>query len=105
MPEKQSKRKRRDPHKFARDVYKLVHTTKFMIPKLCFCRLVREILQSESKTVTRMTTIAFEAIQEATEMYVTNFLEDAYRCTLHRGQVTIKPMDMVLLRSIRRDLI
>lgn len=53
----------------------------------------------------RMQSLALEALQEATEMYVVQFLEDAYRCTMHRNQVTLKPSDLTLVRTLRGGLL
>lgn len=86
-----------------REIYKLQTSTKLLIPKLPFCRVVREILHKDGGDW-RVQSLALEALQEATEFYLTQFFEDAYRCTLHRNQVTLKTSDFVLVRTLRRNL-
>lgn len=102
---RQVRRKQSQPKatKLLRTIWDLQQSTKLLLPKLSFCRVVREILNSNGEF--RMHSLALEALQEATEMYVTQFMEDAYRCTLHRGQVTLKPLDMVLVRSLRNGML
>lgn len=96
-------RKQRKPQKIAvlREIWMLQQSTKLLIPKLPFCRVVREILLQRGGQEMRLQGLALEALQEATEMYMTQFMEDAYRCTLHRNQVTLKTSDMVLVRTLR----
>ncbi|CAL1278108.1 unnamed protein product [Larinioides sclopetarius] len=43
---------------------------------------------------------AFDALQEATEYYLSCLFEDANLCALHAGRVTIKVRDMQLARRI-----
>lgn len=57
-----------------------------------------------SQDVTHYTTTALEAIQEATEMFLTQILQDAYMLTLHRRCVTLSASDMVLIRSLKFNL-
>lgn len=76
-------------------------STKLLIPRLPFCRLVKEILH-QHLAEGRMQPAAIEALQESAEIYVTLFLEDAYRCTLHRGQVTLQVKDLTLVRTLRK---
>uniref|UniRef100_A0A1A9ZGI5 Core Histone H2A/H2B/H3 domain-containing protein n=1 Tax=Glossina pallidipes TaxID=7398 RepID=A0A1A9ZGI5_GLOPL len=103
----QSRRKktaptRRDVH-FLREVRHLQMRTDFMIPRLPFSRLVREIIAQHSTIVCKMTATAFEALQTATEMYVGQRLQDAYMLTLHRKCVTLQVKDMKLIQMLRID--
>lgn len=50
----------------------------------------------------RITPQALNALQESLEMYLTQFFEDAYSCTLHRGRLTLTPKDMQLISFLRR---
>lgn len=86
-----------------REMYRLQSSTHLLIPKMPFCRVVREILHEVNSTHMRVQSLALEALQEATEFYMTQFFEDAYRCTLHRKAVTLKTSDFVLVRSLRRN--
>ena len=56
----------------------------FLIRKLPFQRLVREIAQ-EFNTDLRFTSDAIFALQEAREVYLVNLMEDGNLCTIHRG--------------------
>lgn len=73
-----------------------------MIPKLPFARLVRDIVQDMSLTNLRWNTLALSALQEATEVFMTQLLEDAYLVTLHSKRVTLMVHDIQLVRRIQR---
>jgi histone H3/H4 len=60
-------------------------------------------MQERSREIDRITPQAFAALQEATETYVVNLLEDSYRATLNRGQVTLQVKDIELVRLLRRE--
>ena len=49
----------------------------------------------------RFQTTAVDALQEASEQYLVNLLEDANLCAIHAKRVTIMPKDMRLARKIR----
>ncbi|KAH8403673.1 hypothetical protein KR215_000883 [Drosophila sulfurigaster] len=80
-----------------REIRRLQRTTSFMIPRMCFARLVRQILFEETNPGWRMSTAALEALQTATEMYITQRMEDAFLLTLHRGRVTLDLRDLRLV--------
>lgn len=87
-----------------REIWQYQKSTRLLLPKAPFSRLVRETLTSHGDQL-RMQSLALEALQEATEMYVVQFMEDSYRCTLHRKQVTLKASDMVLVRTLRGTML
>uniref|UniRef100_A0A1B0G7N6 Core Histone H2A/H2B/H3 domain-containing protein n=1 Tax=Glossina morsitans morsitans TaxID=37546 RepID=A0A1B0G7N6_GLOMM len=103
----QSRRKKTAPTRrdvgFLREVRRLQMTTDFMIPRLPFSRLVREIVAQHSTIVWQMTATALEALQMAAEMYVGQRLQDAYMLTLHRKCVTLQVKDMKLINILRID--
>lgn len=70
-----------------------------LIPKMPFCRLVKEILHSHGDF--RMTKDSLDALQEASESYLVGVFGDAFRLTLHRQRVTIQPTDIQLLLYLR----
>lgn len=72
-----------------------------MIPKLCFSRLVREVMQEIHHELYRVTPDCLHALQESAELYLTHFLSDAYLCTVHRGRLTLVPKDMQLALRLR----
>lgn len=84
-----------------REIKRLQNSTDNLIPRLPFARLVREILMSFNCDGYRIQRLALEALQEASEMYLTLLMEDAYRCTLHRQRLTLMPIDIQLVRLIR----
>lgn len=102
-PRKISLNAKRNPPKSA------IHEIKYLqnkhkghiIPRLPFARLVREILIRFGASEFRIQLKALEALQEASEMYLTQLLEDAYRCTLHRQRQTLLPIDVQLVRIVR----
>lgn len=98
------RRKQRRPvlRKVDREVWLLQKSTNLLLPKLSFARVVKEILMSTRPNITwRMQSEALEGLQEAAEMYIVQFMEDAYKCTLHGNRVTLKASDMLLVRSLR----
>ncbi|KAL9921478.1 centromere identifier [Glossina fuscipes fuscipes] len=103
----QSRRKKTAPTKRGvralREIRLLQMRTDFMIPRLPFSRLVREIICQHSTTVSKVTSAAFEALQTATEAYIEQKLHDAYMLTLHRKCVTLHINDMRLLHILRID--
>ncbi|XP_059225374.1 histone H3-like centromeric protein cid [Stomoxys calcitrans] len=90
--------------RFLRDVKYLQNRTEFLIPRLPFSRVVREILMSMSQSVTHVTPTALEALQASSEMYLTQRLQDAYMLTLHRGRVTLDVRDMQLINFLKMYL-
>lgn len=106
---KQNKTKSTKSDGVLSEIADLQNNNNLIIPRLPFARLVREILQRNSnnnhddggKCYTRITVQALLALQESSEMYMTQFMEDAYRLTFHRNQVTLKVSDMELTRFLR----
>lgn len=81
-------------------------TTNLLIPKLPFSRLIREIATTiipRTKDV-RFQSSALLALQEASEVYLVQLMEDTVLCAVHARRVTIMPRDMNLARRIRGEL-
>ncbi|CAD6236847.1 GSCOCG00008261001-RA-CDS [Cotesia congregata] len=78
-------------------------TTKLIIPKLPFSRLVREIMHElfPRSEIFRMQVTALEALQEATEMYLVQFFEDSILLAYHSKRITLMQRDMILMRRLR----
>lgn len=71
-----------------------------LIKKLPFQRLVREIAQQFcDKFRFQISTIL--ALQEASEMYLTDLFENTNLCAIHAKRMTIMPRDMKLALRIR----
>jgi histone H3 len=92
------KRKGREP-KVLQEIRKLQSTTAPLIPRACFLRVVREIMNRMGEF--RISRVAIEALREAAETYSTNVLSDAYMITQNRRQVTLQPRDIHLLMMLR----
>lgn len=97
-----NKRKQRIPkaNLYKEMKYLQAKTTNIM-PKLPFSRLVREILVKYSTVDIRISGTALVALQESSELYLTQFFEDAYRAAVHRDRVTLTVKDMELTRYLR----
>jgi histone H3 len=87
-----------------REVRKYQKTTEHLIRKAPFVRLVRECLFKTKESI-RLSASACEAIQDATESYMTGLLSDANLCTLHAKRVTLMPRDLKLARRLRGERI
>lgn len=96
------------PHRFRpgtvalREIRKYQKGTAFLIRKLPFQRLVREIAQ-DFRADLRFQSSAVMALQEAAEAYLVGLFEDTNLCAIHAGRVTIMPKDMQLARRIRGE--
>lgn len=72
------------------------------IPRLPFARLVHSFLVNDRRSQNfRVTRDALEALQLASEIYLSGVLGDAYQITLSRKQVTLLPRDINILMYLR----
>lgn len=85
-----------------REIRKYQESTEFLIRKLPFHRLVREI-GAEFIDDLRFSGASLMAIQEVAEAYMVGALEDANLAAIHANRVTIQPKDLQLVRSIRGE--
>jgi histone H3 len=98
----------RKPHRYRpgtvalREIRRYQRSTELLIARLPFERLVREIAQ-DYKTDLRFTADAFSALQEASEAYVVELMENTNLETIHRGHDTIEPRDIQIARRIRGE--
>ncbi|EDV98517.1 histone H3-like centromeric protein cid [Drosophila grimshawi] len=83
--------------KVHREIVRLQHSELFMIPRLPFSRVVREIMMEHTRAPFCITKTALEAIQTATEMYLTQRFQDAFMLTQYRSRVTLEVRDMALV--------
>lgn len=73
-----------------------------LIPKLPFSRVVREIMQKVSlQADLKITPDALSALLESSSCYLTQMFDDAYRITLNRNRMTLKPEDLQILFYLR----
>lgn len=86
-----------------KEIHRLQGTVHNLIPKLSFGRLIREVLSEYSHRSLKVTPQMLECLQESAEVYLMQVFSDSYRCTLHRGRVTLIPKDMELALMLRRN--
>lgn len=85
-----------------REIRRYQSSTKLLISKLAFQRLVREISQDFAPDL-RFQPSALLALQEATESYIVGVFDDMNLCAIHARRVTIMPRDLQLALRIRRE--
>ena len=96
------------PHRYRpgtvalREIRRYQKSTKVLIRKLPFKRLVREIAHT-FKSDLRFQTAAIGALQEASEAYLVGLFEDTNLCAIHAKRVTIMPKDLRLARRLRGE--
>ena len=67
--------------------------------------MVREITQEQGMIADlRFTPDAIFALQEASEVFLVNLMEDANLCTIHHGRITITPKDYQLVMRMRERM-
>ena len=97
------KRRRARPGTVAlQEIRKYQKSTKTLIRKLAFQRLVREI-GCDFITDLRFSSDAICALQEASEAYLVGLFEDTNLCAIHAKRVTIEPKDLQLARRLRGE--
>ncbi|GAB4814687.1 hypothetical protein N2152v2_001733 [Parachlorella kessleri] len=108
-PQPQKRKHRRRPGALAlKEIRQFQRSTKLLIPKAPFHRLLREILASvPTKEVPadqlRLSVKGAAALQEAAEAYLVGLMEDAMLCAVHAKRVTLMVKDMSLAKRIRGD--
>jgi len=96
------------PHRFRpstvalREIRKYQKSTELLLRKLPFQRLIREVAQ-DFQTDLRFQCHAVQALQDASEAYLTSLFEDTNLCAIHAKRVTIYPKDIQLARRIRGE--
>ncbi|TKR63592.1 hypothetical protein L596_027403 [Steinernema carpocapsae] len=84
------------------EIKKYQNSTRNLIPRAAFGRVIREIAQAVMKDC-RFKMDALLAIQEAAEAYMACFFEDANLVAIHAKRVTIMPKDMALIKRLRKN--
>ena len=85
-----------------REIRRYQKSTKLLIRRLPFQRLVREVAQNYKAEV-RFQSAAIEALQESAEAYLAGLFEDTNLCAIHAKRVTIFPKDMQIARRLRGE--
>lgn len=96
------------PHRYRpgtvalREIRRYQKSTDLLLRKLPFQRLVRELAQ-KFRSELRFQSSAIEALQQASEAYLTGLFEDTNLVAIHTKRCTIFPKDMQLARRIRGE--
>ncbi|XP_050843586.1 histone H3-like centromeric protein A isoform X2 [Serinus canaria] len=95
-------RRRRPGQRALQEIRKYQNSTRLLLRRGPFARLVREICLLFTRGVDyRWQQMALMALQEAAEAFMVRLLEDAYLCSLHARRVTLFPKDLQLARRLR----
>ena len=90
--------------KALKEIRKYQKTVDLSFKKLPFSRLVREISQDlPGKSKVRWQRRAIDALQDASEAYIIDLMNDANLCAIHAKRVTIMVKDMHLARRLRGE--
>ena len=85
-----------------REIRKYQRSTDMLIKRAPFRRLIREIAQDYKDDV-RFQKSAIDAIQEATESYITSLFTDSNLAALHTGRTTVMANDLHLTLRMRGE--
>merc|ERR1719272_400610 len=85
-----------------REIKRYQKSTKNLLPRAPFHRLVRKITLDYDSDL-RFASQALVALQEAAEAYLVGIFEDTNLCAIHAKRATIFKKDMDLARRIRGD--
>lgn len=85
-----------------REIRRYQSNTGFLIRRLAFQRLVREIGRG-GLTGVRFQKQALEALQDSAEAYLVGLFEDTQLCAIHAKRVTIMPGDIHLALRLRGE--
>jgi len=100
------KRRLRPGTKALREIRYFQKTDHTLIPRLSFCRVVKEIMMNlvgNNSRQFRIQALALDALQESCEQFLVRFFEEANLCAIHAKRVTLMTKDMQLLRAIKYD--
>lgn len=83
------------------EIRKYQKTTDFLIPRLPFQRLVKEITQNNFKNEYRFQSAAIDALRAASEDFIVGVMEDTNLIAIHSKRVTVMEKDLKLAQRIR----
>eukprot|EP01059_Diplonema_ambulator_P000250 TRINITY_DN101_c0_g1_i1.p1 TRINITY_DN101_c0_g1~~TRINITY_DN101_c0_g1_i1.p1 ORF type:complete len:144 (+),score=83.13 TRINITY_DN101_c0_g1_i1:62-493(+) len=86
-----------------REIFKLQKTSKLLLQKAPFQRMVRELMNGY-KTNLSFKPSALEAVQEAAESYMVGLFQAAVMMQIHRRKQTLNHLDLSIARRIRGEL-
>ncbi|CAG9533502.1 unnamed protein product [Cercopithifilaria johnstoni] len=83
------------------EIRKYQKSTKLLVRKLPFARLVKEIASEMTGSDRyRFAVEAIAALQEASEAFIVQFFENAVLCSQHAKRVTVMQRDVQLVRRL-----
>lgn len=85
-----------------REIRRFQKSVDVLIPKAPLRRLIREVA-APYKDDLRFSGPALDALQQASEAYVTDLFADANECAIQHDRVTVEPKDMRLAMKMRHD--
>ena len=98
------------PHRYKpgtvalREIRRYQKKIDLLIPKAPFSRLVKEIMTDVcSRSDFRIRKTAMEALQEASEAYIVEALDDANKIAIHSKRVTIFPKDVQIVQALKKN--
>ena len=92
----------RKPHRWRpgtvalREIRQQQKSTKMLLPRASFERLVREIMQDMGTETTRIKPEAIDALQQGSEDYIVDLLKHAQKFAVHADRVTLGHDDLKL---------
>ena len=86
-----------------REIRRYQKTQELLIRRAPFGRLVHELTMETKSSVTRWTSDAIAALQEASEAYTTTLFEDSNLVAIHAKRVMLMPKDTQLIRQLRGE--
>lgn len=101
---RRKKRRYRPGQRALLEIRQYQKSTKLLLRKLPFARVVREItlgIRHTDAEPLRWQAAGIQALQEAAEAFLVHLFEDANLCAIHAKRVTIMPRDIQLTRRIR----
>lgn len=85
----------------ATEILRYQSSTELLIPRLPFARLVKDIASKYCSYKFRARAVI--ALQEAAEDFLVHLLNDANKCAIHAGRITLEPEDIKLAMELRKD--
>jgi histone H3 len=82
-----------------RDIRRYQRSTHLLIRRAPFWRLVKELTQCFRDI--RWSSTAIDALQEASEAYLVQLMEESQLCAIHAERITVQCSDMQLAMRIR----
>jgi histone H3/H4 len=100
-PKKQTVKRFRPGDRWRKEILKYQRSTDLLIRKLPFARLVKEVTNDIHPRAFKWTVNAMEALQQASEAFLVQLMDDGNLCAIHAKRVTLMTRDIQLAQRIR----